>query len=72
MLHCPHLIDAPIAVQLPEQRLLDSAPAHAVLGERAATATGHFAAELDDRLTTGLDVGSDRGMTFGWTFPSEM
>ena len=49
-------VDAGVAIQLPQQRLLDGVAADAVLGERAAAEAGDFDTELEDRRLACLDV----------------
>src|ERR1051326_807829 len=51
-----HLVDRAIAVELPQQRLLERAPADAVLGERAAAEPRGLAAEFENGLAAGHDV----------------
>ena len=60
-----HLVDASIAVELPQQCLFDGVPANAVLGERAAAETGDMPAELQHRFLPLDHVVVGTGMTLG-------
>ena len=57
---CPdgaHLIEAHIAIELPQQRLLYRGATDAVFGQWAAPEYGDLATEFQNGFTTGPDVG---------------
>src|SRR5215212_663830 len=55
-LHRAHLLDPLLAVQLPQQGLLDRAAAYAVFGKRAAAKPLSLTAEFENRLHPALDL----------------